>query len=325
VKRDKELIRLLLLQVRDGDQESLLASYPEDVQGFHAAFLVDEGYADGAAVRGHDGAYVGAAMNNLTSKGYDYLENLEAAIPTKKPSHMSLDVFISHTSADSDLAEHLIHLLQQGLRLADETIRCTSVDGYRLPAGASTDETLRREVRESKVFIGLITPASMKSAYVLFELGARWGAEMHFAPLLARGADAKLLRGPLSGFNALSAESEDQMHQLLEEVGKSLQVKRQSPASYGKILRTFVQSAAAKTQNPITEKASPNLDMPEYAGPLLKFVVANEGSFTPDEYAAVAKISALKAQHYGEELVRRKLMEQGYDEVLSVYFYLTPL
>jgi hypothetical protein len=58
---------------------------------------------------------------------------------------------------------------------------CTSVDGFRLAAGVDTDEALRAAVLQSKTLVGVITPASQKSSYVLFELGARWGTNKHLA------------------------------------------------------------------------------------------------------------------------------------------------
>jgi hypothetical protein len=156
---------------------------------------------------------------------------------------MSLQVFVSHSSNDADIAEALVELLERSLGLPSAAIRCTSVNGYRLPAGASTSETLRREVREAGAFIGLITPESIRSAYVLFELGARWGAELPFIPVLARGADSTTLQGPLTGFNALDCGSAEQMHQVIQELGRSLSVPVSSPASYGKALRSLVTVA----------------------------------------------------------------------------------
>lgn len=54
-------------------------------------------------------------------------------------------------------------------------IRCTSVSGYGLPAGAHVDSQLQKEVGEAATLIALMTGVSVESAYVLFEVGARWG------------------------------------------------------------------------------------------------------------------------------------------------------
>ena len=131
----------------------------------------------------------------------------------KTPTNSTkLDVFISHSAKDSDIAEALIALLRASLNLPAERIRCTSVDGYRLPAGVETDEQLKREVRGATCFIALLTPYSLHSAYVLFEMGARWGAKLHLLPFLARGSSTRDLSSPLSGLNALSSASTSQIH-----------------------------------------------------------------------------------------------------------------
>jgi hypothetical protein len=153
-------------------------------------------------------------------------------LPAKQPAtHQGLLVFISHSSKDADLALALIDLLKAGLGLLANQIRCSSVDGYRLPIGINTEDKLREEVNAAKVVVGLITPSSLASYYVMFELGARWGAKLFLAPLLA-GVQASDLRQPLSLLNALSANNDAQLHQLLEDISKQLGVPLQSTASY---------------------------------------------------------------------------------------------
>ena len=122
---------------------------------------------------------------------------VEASHTVKKQpnSTTSMRVFISHSSNDIRVAELLIDLLRKALNLKSEEIRCTSVDGYGMPGGASVDETLRVEVHDAELLIGIVTPASLKSAYVMFELGARWGAGKRMIPLLASGATPSTWEG----------------------------------------------------------------------------------------------------------------------------------
>jgi hypothetical protein len=138
-------------------------------------------------------------------------------------------ILISHSSRDVELASALVDFLRAGL--LTNRIRCSSVDGYRLPAGVHTESQLRAEVNSTQVLIGLITPNSLASAYVMFELGARWGAGSFMIPLLA-GVIADDIRGPLSGLNALSGNNDAQLHQLLGDVSKALDIHVQRPESY---------------------------------------------------------------------------------------------
>jgi len=163
---------------------------------------------------------------------------------TSLHSENAILVLISHSGKDVDLASELTELLRAGIGLRAEQIRCSSVDGYRLPAGVNTEAQLRIEVNAAKVLIGLITPHSLSSAYVLFELGARWGAGLFMIPLLS-GVKPAEMRGPLSVLNALSCSSEAQLHQLLEDVAKPLRLSVQSPASYLRYVNAVKQKADA--------------------------------------------------------------------------------
>jgi len=131
-------------------------------------------------------------------------------------------LFISHRSTDQELAKAIANLFRNAARLSAAEIRCTSVDGYRLPAGVDTAAQLRDEVLEAAALIGVITPSAMTSAYVLFELGARWGAGKYLCPVLARGASEKDLGGPLGGKNALHLASRAEVVQMVEEVAAIL-------------------------------------------------------------------------------------------------------
>jgi len=152
-------------------------------------------------------------------------------------------LFISHSSKDADTVLALIELVRAALGLRDEQIRCTSIDGFRLPAGIHTDEHLRLEAHSAKTFIALITPQSYSSTYVLFELGARWGANLPLIVLLAE-VEPHALEGPLRAFNALSCANVSQLHQLVHDLAKSLQLLPQSPASYSR----YVDNLMQKTQ-----------------------------------------------------------------------------
>jgi hypothetical protein len=133
-------------------------------------------------------------------------------------------LFISHASDDVELATHVVVLFRAALNLPAAAIRCTSVDGHRLEGGADTDETVRSEIGSADAFVGILSNRSVRSAYVLIELGARWVLNKHLLPLLAPGTPPSVLGGPLAGKNALRADSEAQLHQMVREVGRVLQI-----------------------------------------------------------------------------------------------------
>ncbi len=149
-----------------------------------------------------------------------------------RQAQSNLLVFISHSSHDKKIATALVQLLLLALEIPPETIRCTAVDGFGLHAGTEI-ERLKKEIYEAKVFIGLITPASLQSVYVLFELGARWGARRQIMPLLAAGAKPNLLRGPLKNISALDCKHWRQIQQLINDISDALKVSTRAGYDVG--------------------------------------------------------------------------------------------
>jgi len=167
------------------------------------------------------------------------------SIPTiTEQKENSISIFISHSSKDEEVAEKLVTLLRTALKLDSKEIRCTSVDGYRLPGGANTNEQLKEEIYNSKSFIGLITPNSLNSSYVLFELGARWGAKRQLIPLLSKGFKASDLVAPLKDYNALDCGSRGQMLQLVNELGQFLNREEEKPSLYSKLIDELITTSS---------------------------------------------------------------------------------
>jgi TIR domain len=184
-------------------------------------------------------------------RSYVYTPEAQASAPspsaataraTSQPA-ASVDVFVSHSSRDTDIADALVGLLRGALNLRSEQIRCTSVPGYKLPHGSVTDAQLRAEILQCRAFIGLITATSVESAYVLFELGARWLADKHLAPLLAAGAREDALHGPLQKYNALGCDTPADVHQFIRDLGLHLGVVPESAAAYQQQLDVLIKAS----------------------------------------------------------------------------------
>ena len=175
---------------------------------------------------------------------------------------LALRIFLSHSSRDAEVAEHLVAFLLRALQLENRDIFCTGVEGHGLPAGVDVNERLRYEVDEADVLIGLLTPESLRSMYVAFELGARWGARRPMFPVLACGATPEQLTGPLSTIHCLDSASDSDMHGLVEQVSSSLDIPKQQTSTYTKQLQIF-RDAAAKQQSSSTDTVSHPLPIPQ--------------------------------------------------------------
>lgn len=138
------------------------------------------------------------------------------------PPADNIHIFISHSNRDTNIAKAVSELISIALKLEPENIRCSSVDGHRLEAGAQIDESIKKELLEADVLIGLISQASIKSTYVLMELGARWGSQKPLIILLTPEIEASELRGPLSGLHSLRCDEEGQIHQMIKDIGSHI-------------------------------------------------------------------------------------------------------
>lgn len=154
-------------------------------------------------------------------------------------------IFISHSSEDKDAASALVELLLMSFKLPASAIRCTSVPGYGLPIGVSIESVLRGDVGGADVFIGLLSTKSLRSLYVLFELGARWGASRPILPVLLSDVEFSELKGPLSSIHAVKLSDASAGYQLVTEVGKILAVTPESPESLSRYVEKLAQSASS--------------------------------------------------------------------------------
>jgi TIR domain len=204
-----------------------------------------------------------------------------------------VDVFISHSNQDVELATHVVDLLRAALNLRAEQIRCTSVEGYRLPAGADFDSQLRDEALKSRVFIGILSAFSLASAYVLFELGARWGAKRPIMPLLAPGTGLQVVKGPLTGLNVLSCENVSQLHQMVSEVADVLEISSESPAVYQRHIEAILYLA-----HPVDLESTNGKTPKDKGDPAVKISHSNNVQTEPiDDYSDAEQVIKRHCQH----------------------------
>jgi hypothetical protein len=167
---------------------------------------------------------------------------------SRKPARRIRDsrgksVMISHASEDKSLAGALVNLLRSALNIPADKILCTSVDGYRLPAGRDTDEDLREAIGSSKAFVGIVSPSSRRSTYVLNELGARWMTRRPLMPVTAGGIKPGELGGPVGQLNALNLTSRANVLQLIGDLGTALAIDRERPEVFDKDVDRVVRAA----------------------------------------------------------------------------------
>ena len=127
-------------------------------------------------------------------------------------------LFISHSEKDIEVASKLIDFIESSLNTEEIDIRCTSVPGYQLPFGKTISQQLKEDIHKSLILIVLINKNSLKSNWVLFELGAAWALGLTIIPILGDNLTYKSLPGPLSSQSCIEISSDGASNRLRDAI-----------------------------------------------------------------------------------------------------------
>ena len=143
---------------------------------------------------------------------------IQAHLTTIEKRGSSPRIFISHRHKDQAIALALTEVISTALEISQPEIRCTSVQPYRLPFGKNTGERLRDEIGRAQVVLGILSPDTSQSSYVMFELGAAWSQQIYTCPLLAQGAEYQHIPGPIFDLAPAKLWDTADCHQLLDNL-----------------------------------------------------------------------------------------------------------
>lgn len=212
--------------------------------------------------------------------------------------YMPTRIFISHSAADEALASALVDCILSAMIVDDAELRCTSVPGHKLPVGSDFAATLLEDIGDSSVVIGLITKNALSSSWVLFELGATWGAKKNLKPLVTDEVDLKALPGAVSGRHVARISSKGDLNQFLEEVAETVGAKRRAAAKSLKpmeqLISVHAEHVKAATAPPGKGRIETKSKEPTFAGvPFseLMTILGNEKITIP------AKLAETKDDH----------------------------
>jgi hypothetical protein len=78
MKREMDLIRLLLLEVESGERPEGMKLYSEQQVLYHCELAIEAGLLDGLVVRNGQGEIKGARLNRLKWEGHEFLDAARA-------------------------------------------------------------------------------------------------------------------------------------------------------------------------------------------------------------------------------------------------------
>ena len=90
-------------------------------------------------------------------------------------------IFISHASADKDVAKELVKLLKEGFSLGESDIVCTSVEGHGLRGSTDYYPALKSKIEQSETVIYLLSKSFCKTPNCLYEVAWRFEVKTDFA------------------------------------------------------------------------------------------------------------------------------------------------
>jgi TIR domain len=158
-------------------------------------------------------------------------------------------IFISHATADKELVDALVDLLQTGIGVPHDQIFCTSLEGHGIPEGEDFADFIRDKLQGAGHVIMVITPRYYESAFCLCELGATWIQSGSAFPLIVPPLGFSDMKAVLSGVQAGLINDASKLDNLRDRLGSSVPTAKWN-AKRDVFLRTFDQRLAGSIKGP---------------------------------------------------------------------------
>jgi len=129
------------------------------------------------------------------------------------------DIFISYWTGEEGVANSLEKLLRHAL----PGTSIFMADSRRIRSGDSWLEIIKRELKEAKVVLSILSDESIKRPWINFEAGAAW-IDKVLIPLCFGNLDKGLLPAPYNQLQALQLRDPRDVHRLISDLYHHLQL-----------------------------------------------------------------------------------------------------
>lgn len=159
------------------------------------------------------------------------------------------NVFISHSSANKEIAEHLsAYLIRVGVK--EQNIFCSSIIGQGVANGEKLNVAIGKAIKKSKLIIFLLSHDFIKSSYCMEELGVGWYlAQQHKAmcfylvlPDIALSELNGFVNSKIDKFSFVDPEQKEGMEFFILEVAKHVHLRRPEHQVIVNASRTFFRA-----------------------------------------------------------------------------------
>lgn len=162
---------------------------------------------------------------------------------------MSKSVFISHAVKNKDIADKLVDLLETGVGISDSEIFCSSLEGLGIPGGTNFVEFIRKQIKDPKVVILLLSEDYFDSQFCLAELGASWVLSHRVVPILVPPLEYGDVKAVLTGVQLLKINDSNSLNQVQSDLIEALDIKGKAFARWESKRNRFLDGIGEVLKN----------------------------------------------------------------------------
>ena len=145
-----------------------------------------------------DNRYSKDITRDVLEQTQQYIKHVKGESKEEKEKVKKPLLFISHSSANENIATNLVQLLRT-LGFNNKNLFCSSVPGYDIKEGEDIYDTLASKFQDYNIFvIFLLSSEYYQSAACLNEMGATWVLKANYSTIVCPGFSIPEIKGAIN-------------------------------------------------------------------------------------------------------------------------------
>ncbi|MEQ1105142.1 toll/interleukin-1 receptor domain-containing protein [Acinetobacter ursingii] len=188
---------------------------------------------DDFIVHPHGGLKRDATINEVKTENKASV-NFQNTTPKK--------IFISHATADKEIVELLIDLLED-IGLKSNQIFCSSFEGYGIPLGEDFLDRIKKELSSDVMVLFVITNKFYESKVCLCEMGAAWALSKGHIPIVVPPLSYSDINGVIPLTQGLLINDVPKLNSLKDKLEQDFKIQEKISANiWERKRKKFVES-----------------------------------------------------------------------------------
>ena len=145
-----------------------------------------------------DNRYSKDITRDVLEQTQQYIKHVKGESKVEKEKVKKPLLFISHSSANENVATNLVQLLRT-IGFNNKNLFCSSVPGYDIKEGEDIYDTLASKFQDYNIFvIFLLSSEYYQSAACLNEMGATWVLKANYSTIVCPGFSIPEIKGAIN-------------------------------------------------------------------------------------------------------------------------------